>query len=112
MITPAGTECRYYYEDFARGASRQECRIAKAPGSVPWRPSDCARCPVPGVVAANSSPDLELRLTIRPGLLGIGRRLHLEAWCGQHGPVITDPCVGCPVCNAEADELLHRAFDE
>jgi hypothetical protein len=111
VITPAQSECPYYYEDFARGASRQECRIQKDPRTAPWQPSDCARCAVPGIIAANGSPHLELRINIRTGVLGVGGRVLVEAWCGLHGPIAGDPHVGCPVCNAEADELLRSALD-
>lgn len=110
MQTPAGTECVYYYEDFGRGKQRQECRIPKAPRSLRWEPADCARCPVPGILAANASPYLELRIQIHRGPLGVGRRVTAEAWCTEHGPVIADPCIGCPACNAEADRLLRDAF--
>lgn len=112
MKTPAGTECAYYYEDFGRGASRQECRVSKQPHSLRWTPSDCARCPVPGILAANASPDLDIRITIHRGPLGIGRRVDAEVWCELHGPTITDPHVGCPECNAEADRLLRGALGE
>lgn len=112
MRTPAGTECIYYYEDFARGAKRQECRIAKRPGSIRWTPSDCARCTVPGILAANASPYLELRIRIERGALGIGRRVRVEAWCGEHGPIQCDPHTGCPQCNLDADRLLREAFKE
>ena len=110
MITPAGTECALYYEDFQRGSSRQECRAQLDPRSAPWQPTDCARCPVSGILAANGSPTLELRISIRPGMLGFGRRIEVDAWCSEHGPIPGDPHVGCPACNAEADELLKDAL--
>lgn len=112
MITPAGAECAHYYEDFQRGASRQECRIPKHPRSAAWQPSDCARCEVPGILAANGSPHLELRLMIRAGMLGIGRRVEVEAWCALHGPIDQDPHIGCPQCNQEADALLKDALGD
>ncbi|MRR12100.1 hypothetical protein EG835_06445 [bacterium] len=110
MRTPAGRECIYYYEDFGRGASRQECRILKHPRSQPWEPSDCSRCRLPQILAANANPHLEVRIHIERGILGLGRRVSVEAWCGLHGPVIDDPLTGCPECNAEADRLLRQAF--
>lgn len=111
MITPAGAECAFYYEDFARGAHRRECRAVRGPRSAMWQPEDCARCAVPGILAANGSPHLELRITISAGVLGIGRRVHVDAWCALHGLIESDPRAGCPACNAEADELLRAALD-
>jgi hypothetical protein len=112
MRTPAGAECALYYEDLARGAERRECRAGKSPRGALWRPEDCARCSVPGILAANGSPHLELRIAIRPGIVGLGRSIEVEAWCMLHGPIIADPRVGCPACNAEADEILRRALEE
>lgn len=111
MINPAGAECAFYYEDFQRGANRSECRARKHPRSAAWQRSDCARCPVPGILAANGDPRLELTLNVRAGMLGFGRRVEVEAACALHGPVITDPHVGCPECNAEADDLLRAALE-
>ncbi|MBN1193194.1 MAG: hypothetical protein JXA36_05855 [Coriobacteriia bacterium] len=111
MITPAGVECRLYYEDFARGANRQECRAPKHPRSATWLPTDCGRCPVPEILAANGSPSLELTLVIRSGVFGLGRNVSVSAWCTLHGPIEGDPRVGCAECNADADELLRRALE-
>ncbi|MBN2841133.1 MAG: hypothetical protein JXP37_09300 [Coriobacteriia bacterium] len=111
MKSPAGVECAFYYEDFARGAARQECRAPRAPRSAPWKPADCRKCPVPGILAANGSPYLEIRIRIRSGVLGMGSGVDAEAWCALHGPIDGDPRVGCALCNQDADELLRRALD-
>lgn len=82
MRTPAGKECRHYYQDFHRGRNLQECRLVKEnPESMRWRPSDCFNCPVPDILNANASPLLRLKLTIKPRLLGLGRQLKVEAFC-------------------------------
>jgi hypothetical protein len=115
MRTPAGKECRYYYEDFHRGRNLQECRLIKEnPESLPWRPSYCARCSVPEILNANASPTLELKLTVKPVLLGLGRRLEIEASCLKHHCVIEDPHVGCPQCNAERPglDVFWKALDQ
>ncbi len=106
MRTPAGQECRFYYEDFHRGRAVQECRLVQgSPGSLPWRPNYCALCPVPEILNANASPDLNLTLTIKPRLLGLGRRLEVTASCLKHYIPIDDPHIGCPRCNAERPGL-------
>ncbi len=97
METPAGKECRHYYEDFHRGREVQECRLEKSnPNSMRWRPQDCANCPVPDILKANASPDLELNLTIKSRFLGLGRVLEVTAYCTRHRIPIPDPYVGCP----------------
>ncbi len=102
MKTPAGKECPQYFADFHRGRHIQECRLAlRNPESAPWHPNDCARCPVPDILLANASPNMRLRLTIKPGILGIGRHNKVDAFCEKHLVTIDDPFVGCPQCNAE-----------
>jgi len=111
MRTPAGEECPHYYEDFARGRAIQECRLVQAnPESAPWRPKDCARCPVPEILRANASPYLRLRLTIRPVLLGFVRQMNVEAWCERHDILIENPYVGCLLC-ADENPALHLFKD-
>lgn len=98
MRTPAGKECRYYYEDFHRGRSLQECRLIQAnPSSPPWQTRDCFNCPVPAILLANGSPHLILRGKVRQGFLGlVGRRVEIRAYCSKHQIPIEDPYLGCP----------------
>ncbi len=115
MRTPAGKECPHYYEDFNRGRHVQECRLVKEnPESLRWRPQDCAQCPVPDIVRANASPQMQLTLTIRSTLLGLVRRMDVEAWCIKHDIPIENPYVGCPLDLDEnpALRLFREALDE
>ncbi len=115
MRTPAGKECPHYYQDFHRGKSVQECRLANQnPASLDWKPGDCSRCPVPEILNANASQFLELKLTIRPRLLGLGRNLEISASCVKHHTVIQDAYVGCPQCNAERPglDVFWQALNE
>ncbi len=106
MRTPAGKDCRYYHQDFHRGRHVQECRLIKDnPESLPWRPVDCTGCPIPDILTANASRDLELKLTVRPRLLGLGRLKDVTAYCLRHRIKIEDAFVGCPQCNAERPGL-------
>ena len=106
MRTPAGKDCRYYYEDFHLGRSVQECRLIKQnPDSMHWRPGDCARCPIPEILSANASPNLDLKLTVKPRLLGLGRTLEVTASCVKHRVPVDDPFTGCEQCNAERPGL-------
>lgn len=106
MKTPAGTECKYYYQDFHRGREIQECRLAQRnEESLEWQPSDCEKCIVPEILWANASPDLRLRVTIKKGLLGLGRRVEVQARCEKHNHLIEDPITGCQDCAAERPGL-------
>jgi hypothetical protein len=106
MRTPAGKECRFYYENFHRGRSEQECRLLLNNSRSPeWRPNDCARCPVPDILWANSSPDLVLEATISRGILGLNRRVEVRAFCSRHLVDVARPEVGCPECAREKPGL-------
>ncbi len=102
MRTPAGKECRFYYQNFHRGRSDQECRLIQGNVHSPaWRPKDCSNCPVPDILRANNNPDLVLEGTVRRGFLGVGRRVEVKAFCSKHLVDVARPEVGCPHCAAE-----------
>lgn len=112
MRTPAGKECRYYYQDFHRGRDLQECRLEKEnPDSQRWRPSDCEKCPVPDILRANADPHMKLTLTIKKGFLGFGRRLTVTASDTRTGDPIENPFVGRMEDNPALD-LFRRAIEE
>jgi hypothetical protein len=115
MQTPYGQDCRHYYQDFHRGRDIQECRLIKQnPDSLRWKPTDCKDCPVPGILHANASPDLELRITVETRFLGLGRQLTVEAFCTRHQISIDDAHVGCQRCNEEKGDglgLFRQALD-
>ena len=113
MRTPAGKDCKYYYEDFHRGRSKQECRLVpEAAGSRAWHPSDCNNCPVPDILWANSSEHLHLRADIKPGFMGFGRHVEVTAHCSKHDIVVDDPHVGCHLCVAERSAELSVFFSD
>ncbi len=112
MRTPAGKECHFYYENFHRGRSTQECRlIQRNPNSPSWQPNDCSKCPVPEILLANSSPDLVLQATVRKGFLGFNRRVEVDASCSRHLIAVKNPQVGCPKC-AQERPGLKALFDD
>lgn len=115
MRTPAGRECPYYYEDYNRGRNTQECRLAKVnPNSLDWVPSDCGRCPVPDIVNANASPDMQLTLTITRTRMGLRRKMIVTATCARHNIPNTDPYVGCPRCAEERGglDIFRKALED
>lgn len=102
MITPAGDECRFYYEDYHRGRSTQECRlIGRNPDSESWKPSLCTTCPVPGILRANASPHLVLEGHVARRFF-FWQRVEVFAVCSKHLIELDNPHVGCPRCQAEA----------
>ena len=114
MRTPDGKECEFYYEDFHRGRDVQECRVHKSEKSARWQPADCAKCAVPEILRANSSPNLELEIHIQRAILGIGHKVKVRAYCLKHEIDIANPYTGCPECNAERPglSLFAEALEE
>jgi hypothetical protein len=99
MITPAGTECRFYYEDFNRGRQVQECRlIAQSPRSAAWRPRFCHTCPVPAILRANACPNMVLEGWVGRRRLLI-RQVKVRAYCTLTRQPVEDPFVGCGHCH-------------
>ncbi len=106
MRTPAGTECRFYYEDYHRGHEAQECRLIQANvNSPPWKEKDCFQCPVPEILQANNSPHLVLEATVKKGVLGLGRKVEVNASCSRHLVEVPNPIVGCRECALERPGL-------
>jgi hypothetical protein len=98
--TPAGTECPYYYEDFARGRQRQECRlIDQTPGGGRWSPNLCAACRVPKIVLANACPHLVLEARVRRRVLGLVRSVEVSASCTRVLEPVAEPEIGCGHCH-------------
>ncbi len=100
MRTPAGTECRYFYGDYRRGRNHEECRLLE--DSVPkqqWTPDLCRTCPVPAILRANACPNMILNGTVHKGILGIGRRVEISAYCTLSQEAVTEPQIGCGKCH-------------
>jgi hypothetical protein len=107
MRTPAGTECPYYYEDFYRGRSTQECRlIGRNARSEPWEPKLCARCPVPTILRANACPHMVLEARVVRRWLGLVRRVEVYAVCTEYQVEVENPYVGCGHCHPQATTIF------
>jgi hypothetical protein len=99
MRTPAGMECKFYYEDFNRGRDVQECRLVGLnPRSEPWRPNLCKNCPVPAILRGNACQNMVLEGWVRRRWLVIGR-VQVSAHCTLSNQPVADPMVGCGRCH-------------
>jgi hypothetical protein len=101
MRTPAGVECKHYYEDFYRGREVQECRLlAHNPQSEPWQPRLCKTCPVPSILRANACPNMVLEAWVGRRWLLI-RQVQIRAYCTFSKQQVADPFVGCGHCHED-----------
>ena len=114
MRTPAGKECRHYYQDFNRGRNVQQCRLIRDnPKSMRWRPGDCAHCPVPEILNVNASPHLRLEVTVQPRVIGLGRKVEVEAWCDDELIPLERAYTGCvDPENMKGLDLFRQALEQ
>lgn len=104
MRTLYGKECKYYYQDYYRGKSTQECRLIQAnPASEAWKPSLCQTCPVPGFLMANACPNLALRGRVGKSFLGLFQKIQIEAACREYRVLVPHPQVGCGHCHEQRE---------
>jgi len=113
MRTPAGMECKYYYEDFNRGRDIQECRLVDLnPRSEPWRPNLCRTCPVPAILRGNACPNMVLGGWVGRRWLLI-RQVRVAARCTLTEQPVVDPMIGCGQCHeARWRDTVGRAQQE
>jgi len=100
MQTPAGKECRYFYGDYFRGRSIEECRLLSS--SIPpvyWKAELCFSCPVPEIGLANACPNLILEPRIERTFPLGRRRVKVNTNCSKTGYKKFDPEVGCGDCH-------------
>jgi hypothetical protein len=112
MRTPAGTECLYYYQDFHRGRTRQECRlIDRTPSGGTYTPDLCARCRVPRILMANACPHMVLEARVISAFLGLRRRVEVSASCTRSLQVVEEPEIGCGQCHLDAPQFITPEAD-
>jgi hypothetical protein len=100
MRTPAGTECKFFYGNYFRGRKQEECRlIGNTPAPGHWTPDMCGRCPVPGILRANSCQNLELKAVAKRSLFGLIKQVEVTAYCVKSQQPVAEPHVGCGQCH-------------
>ncbi len=99
MRTPTGKECKYFYGDYFRGRTREECRLLSASG-IHWTRDLCATCPVPAILQANACEFLQLHGTVsRPAGALFQRRVQVSAYCEKVQRAVAEPHIGCGECH-------------
>jgi hypothetical protein len=100
MRTPAGKECRYFYGNYYRGRSQEECRllIAASP-PLTWRPTMCATCPVPGILLSNACESMVLEPRLVRPLKIKKQQVAVKTYCTKSQRSGFDPHIGCGECH-------------
>jgi hypothetical protein len=100
MRTPAGKECSYFYGNYFRGRSDEECRLlGSASPPLVWKREFCNTCPVPAIQLANSCPHMVLiPKLVRKIPLG-KQEVRVQTFCRKTERSGFDPHIGCGVCH-------------
>lgn len=100
MRNPAGQECAYFYGDYYRGRSNEECRLV----GIDWKPKLCSSCPVPGILRANACDSMQLVGEVkRSWEILFQQRVTVKATCRKSERSGFDPHVGCGECHPIPD---------
>ena len=101
MRTPAGKECKYFYGDYYRGRSREECRLLEGNISrTGWTSDLCTHCPVPNILNANACKHMALNGKIQRPFPFIKRQVVVDAFCDKCQCVVDEPEIGCGECHS------------
>lgn len=95
MRTPAGKECKYFYGDYHRGRSKEECRLV---GSQ-WNPKLCTTCPVPQITQANACEYLRLNAEVKKVFFILNPHVTVKASCTKCQCAVAEPEIGCGQCH-------------
>jgi hypothetical protein len=100
MRTPAGKECSYFYGDYYRGRSLEECHLfTNASPPLNWKRELCFSCPVPGIQLANTCQYMILiPKSVRK--LPFGKQeVRVQTYCHKTERSGFDPHIGCGECH-------------
>lgn len=100
MRTPYGIECPYFYGDYYRGKSNEECRlIGTSNPTGQWFAELCKTCPVPGITRANACKNMTLYASIKKGVVKSKGRIKITAYCSKSRSEVKVPEIGCELCH-------------
>lgn len=112
MRTPAGKECTYFYGDYHRGRSREECRLlASTSPPLTWSPDLCFTCPVPDIQAANACPYMVLAPEVKRPFPFLRRQVQVRASCTKTNRLVAEPKVGCGECHLLPEIIVSEPID-
>ena len=98
MLTPAGKECSFFYGDYHRGRSKEECRLLDSNG-LSWKPVLCHNCPIPNIQIANACEHMRFYPKIAKGFLIRKPHVSVDIYCTKCECSVTEPRVGCGQCH-------------
>jgi hypothetical protein len=112
MRTPAGKECRYFYGNYFRGRSQEECRLLGSTSPpLSWKRELCNTCPVPIIQLANSCPFMLLMPKLVRKLPFGKQEVRVQTYCRKSERTGFDPYIGCGECHKLPIEFEKGSSD-
>jgi hypothetical protein len=106
MRTPSGIECPYFYGDYFRGKSQEECRLIGPNNPTgQWAVEMCKNCPVPAITRSNACENMSLYASIKKGVVKSRRRVVVTAYCSKSKSEVKIPEIGCELCHQDLNLL-------
>jgi hypothetical protein len=110
MRTPAGFECPFFYGNYFRGRSHEECRlIGDAAPPRNWTPKLCNSCPIPGIIRANSCPNIVFEADVQQMLFGLKKQVKIKAFCRVSQKYVDEPEIGCGQCHPIPPVFMEKS---
>jgi hypothetical protein len=107
MRTPAGKECRYFYGDYYRGRSQEECRLlGSASPPINWSSDLCQTCPVPEILLANACDHMVLEPRLERPFPFLKRQVRVKTYCKKSNRSGFDAHIGCGECHPLPAEFI------
>lgn len=104
MRNPAGQECSYFYGDYFRGRTKEECRLLDS-ASLEWNPQLCRECPMPKILHSNACENMKFYPRINRGFLK-KTKVIISTYCTKCECNVDEPRVGCGQCHQLPDAFL------
>lgn len=105
MQTPAGKECKFFYGDYYRGRSHEECRLLKD-SDLEWQPRLCEKCPVPEIGMANSCENMVFKPRIFKLFFFTKAQVEISTYCSKTNQGVTEPHTGCGHCHPALENFV------
>jgi hypothetical protein len=105
MRTPAGKECKFFYGDYFRGKSHEECRLLK-PSNLSWQPRLCEQCPLPDIFMANSCENMVFTPKLTKLFFFSKPQVEVSTYCTKTNQGVKEPRIGCGHCHPALNNFV------
>jgi len=110
MRTPTGKDCKFFYGDYYRGKSHEECRLLKD-SNLDWEPRLCVQCPLPEIGMANSCENMVFKPTLTKMFFFMKSQVEVTTFCTKTNQGVKEPRIGCGQCHPALNNFVMTPDD-